>query len=149
MKVPDILYKYMTADTAKIVLETKKLRWQSPDQFNDIHELQRMPVLSPCSKKDNRNLEDGLRQLTESYNDGSLRFFCLTENENDELMWAHYGESHKGCIFGFKHIEKLSTPFLAAEKVTYSANTPVVGSIDDVRLCRNTQQISKNTRLAK
>ena len=47
MEVPDVLYKYTTAETTKIVLETGRLRWQSPCQFNDVSELQRMPKLSP------------------------------------------------------------------------------------------------------
>ena len=47
MEVPDILYKYTTASTTQIVLKTGCLRWQSPCQFNDVGELQRMPILSP------------------------------------------------------------------------------------------------------
>ena len=48
MAVPNILYKYTPADTAKIILKTGRLRWSSPCQFNDEYELQRMPILSPA-----------------------------------------------------------------------------------------------------
>lgn len=34
------LYKYVTVNTAKIVLETGKLRWSSPFMFNDPFDVQ-------------------------------------------------------------------------------------------------------------
>lgn len=206
MEVPSILYKYTTASTTNIVLETGSLRWQSPCQFNDIHELQRMPVLSPSFEegkdiyanklvdiifekeesdfskysywskilltqlkelKSNNvtakealgllqknipssqdKLEDLFRKSTEQTNDGSLRCFCLTENENNSLMWGHYGDSYAGCMLGFKHIDKLSTPFAAAEKVNYSPNTPIIGSSVDFYLYGPTPEQNKRTRLA-
>lgn len=197
----------MTADTAKIVLDTNKLRWQSPCQFNDINELQRMPVLSPSLEESkliyvkklvdiiynqeendftryaiwtqehlvnltlmkSRNvsdkeaqekilismqsspekLEDTLRRTIESENDGSLRIFCLTEHNNDSLMWDKYGDNYKGCMFGFRHIEKLSTPFGIAEKVTYSSSAPEVDGSSAVDLfLYNSRELSRNIRLA-
>lgn len=206
MIVPDTLYKYTTSETASIVLETGKLRWQSPCQFNDVHELQRMPVLSPSfeegrsiyaqslvdiiyiskvndflkysqwsqdllsqiAKLKNNNvsaqealekiqpsipksekaLGEILRISTENNNDGSLRCFCLTESKNNGLMWGHYGESYAGCVFGFRHIEKLSTPFHAAEKVEYYPEAPVIGSALDFLLYGPTKELNKATRLS-
>lgn len=52
MKVPETLYKYMTASTAKIVLDSGRLRWSSPSLFNDLHEFQIMPVFSPSLEQD-------------------------------------------------------------------------------------------------
>jgi hypothetical protein len=206
LKVPDILYKYTTAETTQIVLGTGKLRWQSPCQFNDVSELQRMPVLSPgfadsrqiysqvlveltysgtvvdfsiyspwtqyliallqrlkvqgisstsaLSSIENiipqseKNMEDIFRQSTELNNDGSLRCFCLSENDMNTLMWAHYGDSYKGCMLGFQHIDELSTPFAAAEKVRYSDQAPVIGSAVDFYLYGPTKEQNKKTRLA-
>jgi hypothetical protein len=47
MQVPPILYKYASAETAKIVLQTQKLRWSSPRLFNDLAEFERMPRFDP------------------------------------------------------------------------------------------------------
>ncbi|GAM75657.1 hypothetical protein JCM19241_3569 [Vibrio ishigakensis] len=206
MKTPDILYKYTTADTTQIILDTGRLRWQSPCQFNDISELQRMPLLSPSfvearpiyARKlleivyssvthntsaysqwtqkligllsqwkqqgvsadsalsaiesviplSEQNIENVFRQSTERNNDGSLRCFCLTENEMNTLMWAHYGDSSRGCMLGFRHIEELSTPFAAAEKVRYSDDVPVIGSAVDFYLYGPTRDQNRETRLA-
>lgn len=206
MQVPDILYKYTTAETTRVVLATGRLRWQSPCQFNDANELQRMPKLSPnfvearpiysqklvelaysnevidlsiyspwtqklikllrilknqgipsdsaLSSIDNvipqseQNLEDSFRQSTELNNDGSLRCFCLTENDMNTLMWAHYGDSFKGCMLGFQHIDELSTPFSAAEKVRYSDDIPIIGSAVDFYLYGPTKEQNRETRLA-
>ncbi len=206
MEVPDILYKYTTAETVKIVLETGRLRWQSPCQFNDVSELQRMPELSPnfvearpiyskilidlaysdaiedlsvyspwtqkfiaflrqlkiqgtssdsalslidsYTPQSEQYMEDIFRQSTELNNDGSLRCFCLTENDMSTLMWAHYGDSYKGCMLGFQHIDELSTPFASAEKVQYSDETPIIGSAVDFYLYGPNKKQNKDTRLA-
>lgn len=206
MSVPNSLYKYTTAETAKIVLETGRLRWQSPCQFNDVNELQKMPLLEPefnegwklygkklveiiyhkeaidftiysswtqtilagvlqhklLGHSEGKALElleekvplcreevgESLRKTTELNNDGSLRFFCLSEDENNTTMWGYYGDGHFGCMFEFGHIEELSTPFLAAEKVSYSNEPLVVGSAIDILLYGPTAEIKKNTRLA-
>jgi len=47
MKVPKFLYKYTSSDTARIVLESGRLRWSSPLLFNDLTEFQRMPRFEP------------------------------------------------------------------------------------------------------
>lgn len=206
MKVPEILYKYTTASTTKIVLESGRLRWQSPCQFNDAGELQRMPILSPNFEDSKQiyvkrlvdiaysetdinlslysqwtqhiigllqkikkqgvspyealkkiesvvpqgtdSLESIFRKSTELNNDGSLRCFCLTESEFNNLMWAHYGDSYKGCMLGFQHIDELSTPFAAADKVRYTDDTPVIGSAVDFYLYGPNSKQNRETRLA-
>jgi hypothetical protein len=95
-----------------------------------------------------QNMEDIFRQSTELNNDGSLRCFCLTENDMNTLMWAHYGDSYKGCMLGFQHIDELSTPFAEAEKVRYSDDTPIIGSAVDFYLYGPTRVQNKETRLA-
>jgi hypothetical protein len=204
--VPEILYKYTTSETAEIILDTGRLRWQSPCQFNDAHELQRMPLFSPTfaeakplyaerlyelvkSKlnmsigfysewtkhlvaelrsipqekitlrdaqsavdvyisKNKSKIQELFRKSTEQNNDGSLRCFCLSENSNHPLMWAHYADSNKGCMFGFTHIEELSTPFLEAEKVQYSKTPPIIGSGLDFYLYGPSKELNRKTRLA-
>ena len=48
---PQILYKYMSAETAEIVLRSGKLRWSSPLLFNDPIEFQRLPRFEPPLKE--------------------------------------------------------------------------------------------------
>lgn len=44
---PEHLYKYTTAETGLIILESGKLRWSSPRLFNDPSEFQRIPRFAP------------------------------------------------------------------------------------------------------
>ncbi|RXN85261.1 DUF2971 domain-containing protein [Achromobacter aloeverae] len=44
---PSVFYKYTSANTASIVLESSRLRWSSPLLFNDVAEFQRMPRFDP------------------------------------------------------------------------------------------------------
>ncbi|MCK9812839.1 DUF2971 domain-containing protein [Pseudomonas sp. MAFF 302046] len=63
-------------------------------------------------------------------------------------MWAHYGDSYKGCMLGFQHIDELSTPFAEAEKVRYADEAPVIGSAVDFYLYGASPKQNKETRLA-
>ncbi|KAA0888691.1 DUF2971 domain-containing protein [Oryzomonas rubra] len=47
MNIPNILYKYTSSDTARIMLNSGRLRWSSPLLFNDLAEFQRMPRFEP------------------------------------------------------------------------------------------------------
>ncbi|MEM5529339.1 hypothetical protein WN093_10965 [Gammaproteobacteria bacterium AS21] len=47
MEALQFLYKYMSSETAELVLESQRLRWSCPSTFNDLSELQRMPLFSP------------------------------------------------------------------------------------------------------
>lgn len=191
----------MSASTAKIILDSQKLRWSCPSSFNDINELQRMPAFEPSMeacrfdylkiimdmaydgqllvkplstdsqflvsltqmlKKQGVNkvslydelsalelnlsdLEDSLRKETENYNNGALRIMCLSEDSNNEVMWAHYGDNHTGCMFEFRHIEELDTPFQMAKKVSYTDITPSLGSALDFLLYNERKQLMEKT----
>ena len=56
MAHPEVFYKYMSARTARIVLESSSLRWSSPLSFNDLSEFQRMPRFVPT-------IAEGLRKF--------------------------------------------------------------------------------------
>lgn len=47
MTTPSTLFKYTTSDTARIILRTGRLRWSSPEIFNDPAEFRRLPRFSP------------------------------------------------------------------------------------------------------
>lgn len=51
MRPPSTLYKYLTANTAEIVLKSRTLRWSSPLLFNDPIEFQRLPRFDPPLKQ--------------------------------------------------------------------------------------------------
>ncbi len=53
-----------------------------------------------------------------------LRIHSFTESFDSLLMWSHYGEDHKGLVFGFD-TEILENHFLTGiEPVTYSESLP-------------------------
>jgi hypothetical protein len=64
----------------------------------------------------------------------------LTEDPVNRIMWAHYGESHRGFVAEFRCTELLNnkrkapafsacgTPFGPASKVSYSSNLPTINA---------------------
>jgi hypothetical protein len=203
LKVPETLYKYTTASTAKIVLESGRLRWSNPSQFNDLHEFQIMPVFSPSLEQDwesylltivdvaysdsspsiqelsphtlvlltlirqlistvnskqelfntinmscpsdHSAMDDLLRNFTESIKNEYARVFCLTSSPTNDVMWAHYANSHTGCVLGFRHLEDLDTPFSEAKSVQYAEGSSVIGTGKDFLLYGDTQVLRQKT----
>lgn len=203
MAHPEVFYKYMSARTARIVLESSSLRWSSPLSFNDLSEFQRMPrfvptiaeglrkfphllldivagtveideeslppptqlllsilrrmttsrstveemtaALSPEIADADNKAEQALREFTLGLDLEAVRILCVTVAPDNEAMWANYAENHSGCVLGFRHIRTHDTPLLAARKVDYSEDAPVVGSGLDLLLYGNTEALSSKT----
>lgn len=204
MAHPEVFYKYMSARTARIVLETSRLRWSSPLEFNDQSEFQRMPRFKPTiadglrkfpqllldvvagtveidensltlstqlllsilrrmpisrstaeemsaalspeeiANADNK-AEQALREYILGLNLKAFRILCVTLAPDNEAMWANYAEDNSGCVLGFRHIPTHDTPLLAARKVDYSEDAPVVGSGLDLLLYGGTEVLSSKT----
>lgn len=48
------------------------------------------------------------------------RVFCVTERNDNLVMWSHYGDEHKGVAFRLKCDDEIDNALLVAERVTYS-----------------------------
>jgi hypothetical protein len=73
----------------------------------------------------------------------TARVCCLTSSFNNDVMWAHYAKNHTGCVLGFRHIEKLDTPFKAAKPVIYTHGRLEVYDGVDFLLYGNTKELQK------
>ena len=51
-----------------------------------------------------------------------VRVFCVSEDRDNLLMWAHYARDHKGAVFEFWSLPEEDNPLSVARPVQYSAN---------------------------
>lgn len=58
------------------------------------------------------------------------RVCCFTTKPENELMWAHYGDGHKGVCLGFDFSE--SNLYERINQVKYSDEFPVVNSVEEI-----------------
>jgi len=84
-----------------------------------------------------RNICDGLgpavsRRMNSTFNE-HLGIFCLTENPLNLLMWAHYGDHHRGVVIEFDEanpffnsIKGPEDDFRHFRKVNYADNRPSI-----------------------
>jgi len=84
--------------------------------------------LKQVSRGADKKMITELRATLESFFLSPARVFCLTTEFDNDVMWAHYAENHKGLVFGFRHLPNFDTPFLAAQPVKYSGEPPVIES---------------------
>jgi|GEM_PF-673675 len=60
------------------------------------------------------------------------RIFCVVEEPDNLLMWAHYAQSHTGAVIQFECLPELDNPLCAAMKVNYVTAPPVIAkTLDD------------------
>lgn len=91
--------------------------------------------INPNGEKFFKNLIDGFEKILDSY-----AFYCVSANSSNELMWAHYADSHQGFCIEF-NFEKL-----CAEEVTYEKTIP---KIEIAELLATSHDLNEPNLLAK
>lgn len=86
-----ILYKYYGFSAGIAALGSQKLGFREPKYFNDPFELSYLN-----NSKDSNFVGDKIEQLKKS-----LVILSLTKTPYNPLMWAHYGEEHRGFVIGY------------------------------------------------
>ncbi len=60
------------------------------------------------------------------------RVFCVTEDNDNLLMWAHYAKDHTGVVFQIATLPELDTPLSVAGKVTYEKEPMQFYSLNEI-----------------
>lgn len=61
----------------------------------------------------------------------SMRVFCVSEERDNLLMWAHYAKDHAGVVFEFLSIPELDNALSVARKVKYVTGPPPFFTADE------------------
>lgn len=115
---PSILYKYRDWDDKyhKKIITDYELYMPLSHQLNDIYDGQLYEIIT--------------HKKIETHKTG---IFSLCEDANNNVMWSHYGNSHKGFCVGFNVSELFNVfkdSFLG--RVLYKDNFP---NIHDIKKC--------------
>lgn len=95
MELPSLLYKYTASATAEAILRTGRLRWSSPELFNDPAEFQRLPRFDPP-------LKESLNALPRILVDAALGRFQIDEARLFGLARQMYGMIKFGLAHGMQ-----------------------------------------------
>lgn len=141
-----ILYKYMSANAAITILAKNSIGFAKPDTFNDPYELKAAYPPKGDSPLDYfiAEIQSRAKQSILSDTSGVL---CLTRNPLNALMWAHYGDEHRGVVLGidvekagFMDMQSCLVPAQFGSMVyTYTRPThalPIRTGIDPISLGR-------------
>lgn len=96
------LYKYYGYDAGLAALKSQRLGFRCPTAFND-------PLELSFPTEDSNPRTDRLTHALDVLREWVV-ILSLTENPMDSVMWAHYGEDHKGFVIGYD----TSDPFLSS-----------------------------------
>jgi len=95
-----ILYKYLSYDAGIKILKTNSIGFRNPIDFNDPFELAATPY-SPDYKKNTDFMKKINPLIRKRQWSKKTAVLSLTRQPMNPLMWAHYGENHKGIVIGF------------------------------------------------
>lgn len=93
-----ILYKYYDFEVGKIALESERVGFRCPKEFNDPFEVSVI--------KDESFTGDRIDEVSEG-----VAILSLTRTPFNPLMWAHYGDNHRGFVIGYE----VEIPFFQCE----------------------------------
>ena len=122
----NLLYKYYAIDERRYSISNLQngiVVYNSLYTFNDPFE--GIGQIISNGNQSNYNLWEAVEsnRITDIKNEliSNYRIFCSTEQYDNALMWAHYGNKHTGFCVGYKKedIENISTKL---QKVTYSSH---------------------------
>lgn len=123
---PECFYKYMPFNAAQTVLETRKLRWTCPNEFNDPFDVS-LSILDSIDRKELGAIlpdaDDPLDYLL-THCRILLPFFrilCFSSKHDVAPMWAHYADQHRGVVLKFSANDRgqESSPWFEAKRVDY------------------------------
>jgi hypothetical protein len=60
-----------------------------------------------------------------------VRVFCVSEDRDNLLMWAHYARDHRGAVFEFWSLPEEDNPLSVARRVQYGTKPPPFFSEQD------------------
>lgn len=141
-------YKYVTAKTLLLILQNKKLKYSSPLTFNDPFDMQTKIdydfELSDLFSFLRAKFDHGVEALVNKFKDKHIeindwwrqevndsRVFCVAEDNDNLLMWAHYADDHQGAVIKFLCLPAIDNMLCAAMKVNYVHKPPVIATLDE------------------
>lgn len=120
--LPVTIWKYTSYETAKLILTNQSLKFSHFKEFNDVfdcsldglyydctnvcdHFRNEIPTIVEVLKLN--GMKYGVNEINETYQEiqnnkrNASAILCFTLNNNNILMWTHYGNDSKGICFEF------------------------------------------------
>lgn len=89
------LYKYYSFDSGLAAIKSRKYGFRRPTNFNDPFELSFFSNSKEYGSEKSQ-LHSTIDQIRQS-----VVILSLTRTPKNPLMWAHYGQDHKGFVIGY------------------------------------------------
>lgn len=94
------VYRFLRAEHAEAALRDRRLKLGRIDDLNDIHDCRPNFTGFPDGASEAGKINFAKRVLKATVEGSGILCFCASARK--VLLWAHYGESHKGIALGFE-----------------------------------------------
>lgn len=95
----------------------------------DMYDMHIKPLLADAVKSIDQTRAEFERHWLESL--ARTRTFCVAEDRDNLLMWAHYAKDHKGAVLELWSLPEEDNALSVAQKVTYAKKPPSFFSEDE------------------
>ncbi len=150
-----IIYKYVSFETAKIILKNSSLLYSNPNTFNDPFDLTVDLINTEISKEEmiqlineefianadekNRIIEYNINNpdfLASTFKNtlhetkSQIGITCFSKSYMKSLMWSHYADKHSGLCLGFS-FKEINRNYLLQLAIKYSTHIEQIYYIKD------------------
>ncbi|NOQ26437.1 MAG: DUF2971 domain-containing protein [Bacteroidales bacterium] len=148
-ELPRYIYKYTSLESLHLILESSKLKFSKPSEFNDPFDCHitidtdntesEIDNYIKFLEKNNDLTEEKIKILKKKFHNPKELFeitnksvngaiekhgvTCFSKKEDNLIMWAHYADKHKGVCLKFDILgdtDFFMTPFPVIYKKEYS-----------------------------
>lgn len=108
--------------------------------FNKLRNQRKQGLLRPEAEQEldkiSRNVAEKFETFKENLNDtlrrhlAQSRILCLSETNDNVVMWSHYGQNHQGVVLQLNCVDSIDDNLLAARRVEYLRDFPKFYDLD-------------------
>lgn len=95
-----ILYKYVTDEVGRKILENNSIAFSRPESFNDPFESEAACSFYPGNAKVSLSVHKRIQRDTKQHFRNFYGILSLTRQPLNPLMWSHYADEHSGMVIG-------------------------------------------------
>lgn len=89
--------------------------------------------MQPAADEGEKNGIEGLKKIQAWWIDycQKLRIYCVSETNDNLLMWAHYSDCHKGAVIKHKCLIEHDRALCAAVPLEYDTDIPIIANLEE------------------
>jgi hypothetical protein len=125
---------------SQFLLQLFRLLLERGTSEEELRKIAREPIVGS-----DQQAKQALEAWVQSLNIETARILCVSTDSDNPDLWVRYAANYAGAVLEFRHLTERDTPLLAAVRVDYADDLPVLAAGHDFLLYGGTQELRVRT----